>query len=168
MSLAFVGMALGQQGFGERYHGVNIVCGVRLKAGRQCIQCCHVFTVLGGEFIRYRFNGAPSITRRGNDFIVYVGNVARVNDFGVLGTQQASQHIKHHHRARIADVRQVVHRRATHVHGYAAWLQRLKGLLGRLQRVVDGDAHVSSPPAVAQVSRKPMVRLNTGFSAVCS
>ncbi len=115
-------MAFFQQRLCQGDHAVDIVGGMGLEGGRQCIQRRHILAVFRGELGGNVINAAAPVAGRGNDLVVHIGNVTRVNHLRVLGLQQAKQYIKHHHRPRVADVRQIVHRGAADIQGDAVLL----------------------------------------------
>ena len=81
-------MSLFNQGTSECDHGIDIMSGVRLQAWRQGIELSHVFPVLCSVFVGHRLNTAVALFRSGDNFIVYIGNIAGISHAAVLGLQQ--------------------------------------------------------------------------------
>jgi hypothetical protein len=129
------------QGSGQFDHGVDVVGGVRLDSRGQRIQLGHVFPVLGGELLSDRLDAPLTLLCGGDDLVVHVGDVARVDHLVEVRLQQPKQGIEHHHRTGIADVRQVVDRGPTHVHGDGIRHQRFEFLLGGTHGVVQLQRH---------------------------
>ena len=63
------------------------------------------------------------------DLVVDVGDVARVGDAGVAPAQHAREHVEHHCRAEVSDVREGVDRRAADVHRHPPRIERLEDFL---------------------------------------
>ena len=86
-------------------------------------------------------NAALGCTRI--DLVINVGDVADVSDvFRTVDVmQQPKQHIKHDHRARIADMGEVVNGRPAHIHAHARPIERGEHPLLACQRIVELEFH---------------------------
>ena len=86
------------------------------------------------------------------DLVVDVGDVAGVDDGAVAEEQpqQAEQHVEDDDRPRVADMGEVVDRRAADVHAHGGSIERLESLLRARQRVVQSqrNRHRRSKPGL--------------------
>ena len=106
--------------------------------------------------------GSPNSARARVDLVVDVGDVADIGDARIEPAQQPRQHVEDHHRARVADMRQVVDRRAAHIHAHVLGIERLEPLLPAGQAVVqDQVVHGRSVrPRRALVGKRTPQRVN--------
>ena len=118
MSFRFIGVTAINQTLDLLHHGIDIFCGQGLHGGRQRIQLRHIFVVCIGIALAELGDGLVVLFRCLVNFVVHVGDVARVLNAGEASLQQSKQHIKHHHRTGIANMHVVVHSGATDVHGH--------------------------------------------------
>ena len=88
------------------------------------------------ETLGQRLERFAALVRPVDDLVVYVGDVAYVGHVVTQQAQVARDHVKHHHDARMPEVAQVVDRHAADIHVHAARVQRLEGLFGAGQVVV--------------------------------
>ena len=77
------------------------------------------------------------------DLVVDVGDVAHIGDVfvAVEMAQQPEQHVEDDHRARIADMGEVVDRRPADIHAHARGIDRGKRPLLPRQRIVEPEFH---------------------------
>ena len=93
--------------------------------------------------VRQSINGLATLLRRRHDFIIHIGNVTHIGHPLIEMTQQAHQHIKHHHRTTIANVCAVIHRGATHIDTHMGIIQWHKNLFFTAQLIVQPQHHDS-------------------------
>ena len=105
------------------------------------IQRRHVFGEGGREAFGEGTN-VFAIFRRGlDDLVINISDVAGIRHLRVEALQQPVQHIKHHHRAGIADMDEVIDRGAAHVEGDAVGIQRNEVVLLPGEGVVQLESH---------------------------
>ena len=78
-----------------------------------------------------------------DDLVVNVGDIAYVAHLQATGLEPALHHIKGHHGTGVAEVAQVVHSHATHIHAHMAGLDRQQRQHGTRQGAVNSKAHRS-------------------------
>ena len=178
MARRLVGVLPGDQRLNEREHGADVLRCARLKARRQGVQGGHIFAILVGKLPRYGVDTRIALTRGGDDLVVDIGDVARVDHLVEQRAQQAIQGVENHHRPGVADMRQVVDRRPAHVQGHPMLIDRHEGLFLAGPGIEQLQAHGGLPRASlatlpaetlpAHTSRRPMVRLKTRRPLPCS
>ena len=92
--------------------------GARLMRGRQAAQRCHIFVIDARGFFRQLADGDAALGGARVDLVVHVGDVAHIGDMrlAINVAQQPEQHVEHDHGPRIADMGEVVDRRAADIH----------------------------------------------------
>ena len=77
------------------------------------------------------------------DLVVDVGDVADIGHvFGAIEmAQQAEQHVENDHRARVADMGEVVDRRPAHIHAHIRRVERRENPLFARERIVEFQIH---------------------------
>ena len=141
LAVGLVGVALFHQGLDHGDHFADVVGGLGNDARGFRIQRRHVFGEGSGETLG-EYADVFAIFRRGlDDLVINVGDIAGVDHFRIEPLQQPVQHIKHHHRAGIADMDEVIDRGAAHVEGDAVGIQRNEVVLLPGQGVVQFQAH---------------------------
>src|SRR5262249_47050648 len=88
-------------------------------------------------------NGNAPLGRARIDLVITVRDVAHVSDvfFAVDMAQQTEKNVKDDDRPRIADMREVVNRRAAHIHTHASGIERSEYPLLTRQRIVELELH---------------------------
>ena len=124
LAIRLVGVALFHQGGDHLDHLGDVIGGLGDNIRGFRVQRCHVFGKRRGEAFGEGADVLAVFRGSLDDLVINVGDVAGVDHFRVEPLQQAIQHIKHHHRAGVANVDEVVNRGATHVEGDAVWVQR--------------------------------------------
>jgi hypothetical protein len=73
------------------------------------------------------------------DLVVDVGDVADIGDVALAleMPQQPEQHVEHDDRARVADMGEVIDRRAADIHAHIVGIERHEGALFLGQRIVE-------------------------------
>ena len=132
-----VGMAPGEQAPDHRDHLGHVPGRVRLDRRRQHVQRRHVLVVGGGIALRDHLGRDPLGLGGGHDPVVDVGDVAYVDHVAVAPLEQPEQHVEHHGRSGIADVRVIVHGGPAHIHGRPTGIGRGEHLLAPGQRIVE-------------------------------
>ena len=82
-------------------------------------------------------NGLTAFARARINFVVHIRDVARVSDARIKPTQQPRQNIKHHHRARIAQMREVINRGAADIELHMLGIERFKAPFGTRRTVME-------------------------------
>ena len=141
MPVRLIGVIVGNQPFDHLDHFADMPGGARLDIGRQRAERRHV----GVEGLRRprrdAVDGLARFLRAGVYLVVHIRDVAHIGHARIKPLQQAVEHVEHDHGARIADMREVIDRRPAHIEAHMLGIERLKGLLGARQRVVDGEGH---------------------------
>ena len=92
-----------------------------------------------------------------DDLVVNVGDVAHIGD--VIGAvemaQQAEQDVEDDDRARVADMGEVVDRRAAHIHAHARGIERPERPLLARERIVKLELHRTRFGPVSTSRRTP-------------
>jgi hypothetical protein len=110
----------------------------RLEVRRRHAQRGKVFVVGGGVARGDHADRHAFLLCGGVDLVVDVGDVARVAHavLAVTAPQQARQHVEHHRRPRVADVRVGVHCRTADVHRHPPGVERFEDFLAAGGRIV--------------------------------
>ena len=124
LPIRLVGVALFHQGGDHLDHLGDVIGGLGDDVRGFRVQRCHVFGKRRGETFGEGADVLAVFRGRLDDLVINVGDIAGVDHVRVEPLQQAIQHIKHHHRAGVANVDEVVNRGATHVEGDAVGVQR--------------------------------------------
>ena len=115
-----------------------MLSGVGHDSGRQIIQRLHILKVglgiAGGE----NTNILTQLRSGLHNFVVNIGDIARVLNIGIETHQQPIERIKHHCRTRVAYMHAVVDRWPTDIHGHPLAIYGLKWLLAAGHAVVQG------------------------------
>jgi hypothetical protein len=152
MPLGDIGVALGDQHFGQRDHLRHRLGGARLHGRRQVAEIGHVGLILrvgrfGDPADRLVQRQVRKVARgAGVDLVVYVRDVADIGDVlrAVGVAQQAEQHVEDDGRAGVADMGEVVDGRAADIHPHVRRVDRREGRLGAREGVVELDRHRTS------------------------
>ena len=72
-------------------------------------------------------------------------------------TQEAEEHVEHNHWPGVADMREVIDRRATDIHPHIARIDRFERGLPARQRVVERKCHVSPNRQQEAICEKPLI-----------
>ena len=135
MAIRFVGIAALDQGADHRNHFRDVFCRPWLDVRRQHTESRHVVVVCLDEPGRDGVDRLAGLYGRGIDLVIDVGDVAGEGQF-VAAAQQARQQVEHYGRARVADVRVVVHGGSAQVHRDLAGTKRRERNLFAPQGVV--------------------------------
>nr|GEU28296.1 hypothetical protein [Tanacetum cinerariifolium] len=121
----------------QRQHLRHVLGGARHQRGRQDAQRARVLVHVAGKAAGQLRDGLAVFHGAADDFIVDIGDVARVRDV-VTGRQQpAVHHVERHHHAGVADVAVVINGHAADIHADFASLDGNECLLVTRQRVVN-------------------------------
>ena len=145
-----VRMPLGNQIFDHVDHRLNELGRAGHFIGVHRPQRAHVVQVPVDRLVRafvdklfQRTGGACFLAgqRGGVDLIIYVGEVAHIGHVvrPIDMAQQAIEHVKHHHGARVTQMGAVIHRRPTDIHADVFFVDRREILLRPRHRVVKLD-----------------------------
>ena len=146
MTLGGVGVALGDQLTDHLDHRPDLGGRMRRDRRRGDTQRAHVIEVESLEPLGDHRRLDPLRLGRGDDLVVDVGDVARVDHVAVgeLMLEQPPQRVEHHRRPGVADVRAAINRRPAHIHRHPARLARHELALLACHRVVQSD-HIVTP-----------------------
>ncbi len=124
VALGRIGVAAGDQAFDQDDHLGDVLGGTRLDIGGQGAQRGHVL-------VKFRRGGGgdggdalPGLGRAGVDLVIDVGDVAHIGHAREQLPQQPGQHVEHHHRTGVADMRKVVDGRPANVHPHMRGIER--------------------------------------------
>jgi hypothetical protein len=73
----------------------------------------------------------------GHDLVVDVGDVAHIENVAEAVLQQPEQHVEHNRRARIADMRVIVHCGPAYIHSRPAGIRRGERLLAPGEGIIE-------------------------------
>ena len=157
LAARLIGMTAFDQALDQRDHvDLAIVArldefgGARLVCRLQGAECDDIGMELVGRLFRHaadrlverqravRDLRAKIAQRPRVDLVVDVGDVARIGDvvFAIDMAQQPEQHVEDDHRARVADMGEVIDRRAADIHAHIVWIDGRKSTLRARERVV--------------------------------
>ena len=149
MVLGDIGDAARNEAFDERAHLVDVRGRARLDGRRQRPERGDVLVKLTlgrlrhpGDRLVERQVGKVALGAR-VDLVVDVGDVAGVDHVvrAVEMAQQAEQHVEHDDRARVADMGEIVDRRAADIEPHRRRVDRGERLLPPGQGVVEAQSH---------------------------
>ena len=136
-----VGQALVLKALDQAQHLRHIFGGARLVRGALYAQRVGVLVQGVDHAIRQAADGLAVLHGAADDLVVNIGDVAHIGHGQTRGAQPALHHVKGNHRARMAQVTQVIHGHAADIHAHMAGFERNKRLQGTRQRVVDAQTH---------------------------
>ena len=150
MAFGDIGDTEVDQALDHRLHAVDMLGGARLEGRLQAAQRLHVGLELRvgglGDLADRLVERQAGIVAGGArvDLVVDVGDVADIGDVvvAVEVAQQPEQHVEDDDRPRVADMGEVVDRRAADIHAHIVGIDRGKSLLRPRQRVVEPQAFV--------------------------
>ena len=128
MALRRIGMAAINQLGNHRLHFVHMAGRERLNIGRQNADLGNIFEIFCVKTLRDFGNINAFIGCFGINFIVNIGDIAGINHLRIKLPQQPHQHIKHHGRAKIADMACAINRWPTYINRHAVRVLRHKNL----------------------------------------
>ena len=97
-----------------------------------------IFVHGGDKFLRERVDTDATFVGAGNDFVVYVGDVAHIGERVAVLAQPAGNYVKHHQHAGVPEVAVVIHGHAAHIHAHVLRVERDKGFFLAGEGVVNG------------------------------
>jgi hypothetical protein len=155
MAIGFVSIAFFDERLDHCDHFGDMIGGTRLNVGWQNAKCGHVFVISRLETLGDFSDGFSSFDRSGIYLVVDIREIAGESQL-ITAAQNARQQIEHDSRPRVTNMRIVVNRRATEVHRYLPFFERLEGNFFALLRVVQVNCHVRSygGPALRRVCRR--------------
>ncbi|MCY1535401.1 hypothetical protein D9M68_708030 [compost metagenome] len=153
-----VGEALVDQGLDHLVHAGDMAGGTRLDVRTQNREARLVLVHRSDHALHQRFERLAVLVGATDDLVVDIGDVAHVGEVIAAMAQPARHHVEGHHHPRMADMAEVIDGHAADIHAHLVADQRLQGLLGLAQGVVDRQRH-----HWPQESRRVTVRLNTGL-----
>ena len=113
--------------------------GARLHIRRQAIQRCHI----GVEILRGAGgdlgDALAGLARTGVDLVIHVGDVPGVGDMREGAAQQPRQHVEHHHRPGIAQMREIINRRPADIHAHMIGIDWPKRLAHAGEAIVEAE-----------------------------
>ena len=161
--LGDVGVARSDETLDQRLHLLDMLGGARLDRGWQAAERGHVLVKLPvgclGQATDRLVQRQAGMFLGGarDDLVVDVGDVADVGD--VIGAvevaQQAEQDVEDDDRARVADMGEVVDRRAAHIHAHARGIERPERPLLARERIVKLELHRTRSGLVSTSRRTP-------------
>ena len=128
MTIGSIGVIALNQLLNHRHHLINKFSGARHLVRLHCPKRAHIIQKPLGGFGCDRLNGATAFLGAHNDFIINIGEITHIGHMirPVNMAQQSIQHIKHHHRARVADMGAVINRWPTNIHAHVFSINRGK------------------------------------------
>ena len=136
-----VGQALVLQFADDVQHLRHVVGGARVVVRPLHAQGVKVAVHLGNHAVGELPDGFAVFQRAADDLVLDVGDVAHEGDPVAAGAQPPLHDVKRHGRTRMADVAQVVHRDAAHVHAHVTRVNGRKVHQPTRERVVDAQGH---------------------------
>ena len=132
MTVGRVGMFLVQKRLDQFQHFRNMAGGAGLLIRLKRAQGRHVGVELVGGAPGDIADSLAGFFRRMDDLVVHIGDIAHIRDgaFPIDMAEQPVQHIEHDHRARIADMGNVIDGGPTHIHAHIFRIQRREFRLG--------------------------------------
>ena len=158
--LGHIGVAGRDEPLDQRLHLGDMLGRARLDGRRQAAERRHVLAeVRVGAFGQFA-DGDPALGRARVDPVVHVGDVAHIGDgaLAVEVAEQPEQHVEHDDRAGIADMGEVVDRRAAHIHAHARGIERGEYPFFACQRIVQLQVHMT---ALACWPGRPLVSIGS-------
>ena len=141
VAFGLIGVARRDQGLDHGDHLGDVVGGAGLDLGLQRAQGLHVLVEGPGRALGDGVDALAAVFGGGVDLVVHVGDVAHVRDLGIETLQQPVQHVEDDDRTRVADVGEVVHRGAAHIHADGVPPQRLEPDFPAGQGVMQMQGH---------------------------
>ncbi len=144
MALSRVGMAALDELLDERDHLLDVLGGAGLDARRQAAKGFGVGVKLRCGLFGQLTDRDALLGGARVDLVVHVGDVARVGHMvrAVKVLQKPEQHVEHDERARVADMGEIVDRRAADVHAHAlVKIERLENVLLLCTGIVKLECH---------------------------
>ncbi len=149
MVLGDIGDAAGDEPLDEGPHPVDMLGGARLDGRRQRAKRRDVVVELALGRLRHPPDRLVEGQVRevalgaGVDLVVDVGDVAGVDDVlrPIDMPEQAEEHVEHDDRPRVADMGEVVDRRAADIEAHCGRVDRREVLLAAGQGVVEAQGH---------------------------
>ncbi|MNQ89270.1 hypothetical protein D3C85_1045720 [compost metagenome] len=135
-----------------------MACSARLDVRTQHRKTRLVVVHRGDHALHQGLERLAVLVGAANDLVVDIGDVAHVGEVIAAMAQPARHHVERHHHPGMADMAEVIDGHAADIHAHLVADQRLQGLLGLAQGVVDRQRH-----HWPQESRRVTVRLNTGL-----
>ena len=136
MAFSFIGMAARDQARDEIDDFRDMLGHFRGNIGRRAANRCHILGIGSGKAGGDRVNRGALRGGACVDLVINIGDVARIADAGKTPPQQAHQHIKHHRRARIAEMRVIIDCRPADIDRHMIGIGRSEGLARAAQGVV--------------------------------
>ena len=136
-----VGQALLLETVDEAQHLRHVVGGTRLVRGAFDAEGIGILVQGVDHAVRQGTDALAVVQRPPDDLVVDVGDVTHIGDAVARGPEPALDDVEGHHRTRMAEVTQVIHRHAAHVHAHVAGVDRGKRRHPTRERVVDAECH---------------------------
>ena len=141
MPLRRIGIVVGDQPLDDRDHLGDRLGRARLVVRRRAVQRRHV-----GMEIRRRArgdggDGLARLARARVDLVIHVRDVADIGDAREGAAQEARQHVEDDDRPRIAEMREVIDRRAADIDADVSRVDRREVALAPLGAVMELDLH---------------------------
>ena len=135
MPVRHIGMPVRNQTLDHGNHSGDMGGGTRGIRRSQRAQCLHICVIPANGFIRAgaddlfeRPRRAPLPTAQGRrvDLVIHIGEIAHISYLvrPIDLAQQAVEHIKHHHRPRVAQMGALIDRGPAHIHAH---VRRVEG-----------------------------------------
>ena len=138
-----ISQAFALQRANHRQHLRHVVGGARLVRGALDAQRVGILVQRVDHAVGQATDGLAIGDGALDDLVVNVGDVAHISNTQATGLEPALYHVKRNHRARMAEVAQVIHRHAAHIHAHMARFERNEVFQSTRQRVVDTQGHGS-------------------------
>lgn len=156
--LRAVGQALLLERADHRQHLRDVVGGAGFVGGPLDAERIGIFVQRIDHAVGERTDGFAVLDRAANDLVVDIGDVAHVGHGQAAGLEPALHQVEGDHRARMAQMAEVIDRHAAHVHAHPARLQWGELLQFTRKRVVDAQTHEARKTSL----RARAVRANDG------
>ena len=159
MALRRIGMAARDQILDHRDHAADMLGRLRLLEPRVLrivhAQRRHVLMKPLRRGPRQLVDRDPALARAVDDLVLYIGDVAHIGHMPRPEEmlQQPIQHVEHHHRPRVAQMRPVIDGGAADIHPHVAGVDRFKDLLLAGLRVVQSEGRHGSSPRTSALAR---------------
>ena len=145
MAIGGIGMAICDQAFDQRDHFRDMAGGARFYIRRQRAKGFHIGMEIRRRARSYGCDGLTAFTCTRIDLVIHIRDVARVSNVRIKPAQQPRQHIKHHHRPSIAQMRQIINRGTTDIEPDMLGIERFKvSLSPRCAVVQEKLSHASA------------------------
>ena len=137
MAVRDIRIAIFYQSLDDFYHLLNMLCCARFMRWAKAAQRAHIVMEPLRHLAGKCLNGNAALYRGCINFIIHIGDIANIRYVQIEMFEQAVEHIIHHHRARIADMRPCIDRRPADIHFHIPCIRRSEFVLAARECVVE-------------------------------